>query len=267
MATEKSFRNSSRARKVTLYNVTLVAALFFIWEVAAKIIRSPFFPSFTDVVGATVRVIVVGDIEGYRLSDHAFASILRVLSGFGLACIIGFPMGLLMGLKREIYDVSKSIIEPMRFVPPIAWLPLAFLLLTGYLRYVIIIWLGAFFPILLNTIAGVRRTNAALINVAKVFGADKRSITFKVVVPSALPETLAGMRIGIGVGWMCIVAAEMMGGDPVGLGRLIIKHVELLQIDVSVVGIVSIGIIGLLMNEAFLQIERRLFKWYMEVKI
>jgi len=267
MAAEKSFRNSSRARKVTLHNVILVAALFFIWEVTAKIIHSPFFPSFTEVVGATVRVMVVGDIEGYRLSDHAFASILRVLSGFGLACITGFPMGLLMGLKREIYDASKSIIEPVRFVPPIAWLPLAFLLLTGYLRYAMIIWLGAFFPILLNTIAGVRRTSITLINVAKVFGADKRSIMFKVVVPSALPETLAGMRIGLGVGWMCIVAAEMMGGDPVGLGRLITKYVELLRIDVSLAGILLIGLIGFLMNEAFMQIEKRLLKWRMEVKI
>jgi NitT/TauT family transport system permease protein len=240
---------------------------FFVWEAAAKIIHSPFFPSFTDIVGATVRVIVVGDIEGYRLSDHMFASIIRVLSGFGLACITGFPMGLLMGLKREIYDALKFIMEPARFVPPIAWLPLAFLLLMGHLRYVMIIWLGAFFPILLNTMTGVRRTSPLLINVAKVFGADKRSITFKVVVPSALPETLAGMRIGLGVGWMCIVAAEMMGGNPVGLGRLIIKHVELLQIDISLVGIMSIGIIGLLMNETFLQIEKRLFKWRMEVKI
>jgi NitT/TauT family transport system permease protein len=132
---------------------------------------------------------------------------------------------------------------------------------------VVIIWLGAFFPILLNTIAGVERTSPTLINVAKVFGADGRSTTFKVVVPSALPETLAGMRIGLGVGWMCIVAAEMMGGEPVGLGRLIIKHVELLQIDTSIAGIVFIGIIGLLMNEIFLQIEKRLFKWRMEVKI
>jgi NitT/TauT family transport system permease protein len=214
-----------------------------------------------------MRIVVVGDIEGYRLSDHMLASILRVLLGFGFACIVGFPMGLLMGLKGEIYDASKSIIEPLRFVPPIAWLPLAFLLLMGHLRYVMIIWLGAFFPILLNTMTGVRRTSPLLINVAKVFGADKRSITFKVVVPSALPETLAGMRIGLGVGWMCIVAAEMMGGNPVGLGRLIIKHVELLQIDISLVGIMSIGIIGLLMNETFLQIEKRLFKWRMEVKI
>lgn len=245
----------------------MIVALLFIWETAAHVCRSPFFPSFTEVLEAVVRITFSGDIEGYKLSDHVFASIIRVLLGFGLACVTGFPMGLVMGLRREVYAALKPLIEPVRFIPPIAWLPLAFLLLSGYLRYIVIIWLGAFFPILLNTLSGVKRTDVTLINVAKVFGADGKSIISKVIIPSALPEVIAGMRIGLGVGWMCIVAAEMMGGDPVGLGRLIIKHVELLQIDVSIVGIIFIGVIGLLMNEALLQIEKRLFKWRVEVKI
>jgi ABC-type nitrate/sulfonate/bicarbonate transport system permease component len=263
----KGLKNPLHIRKATLYNAVSIIALFFFWELAANIIHSPFFPSFTEVVGTAIRIITVGDIEGYGLLDHAFASILRVLLGFGLACITGFPLGVMMGLRHEIYDALKFIIEPVRFVPPLAWLPLAFLLLAGYSRYILIIWLGAFFPILLNTMAGVRRTNPILINVAKVFGANNRLTTFKVVIPSALPEVVAGMRIGLGVGWMCIVAAEMMGGDPLGLGRLIIKYVALLQIDASIVGIVAIGIIGLLMNEVFLQIEKQLFKWRMEIKI
>jgi len=264
---EKSFRSSLRSNTTALYNVISVALLFLLWEVLAKVLSSPFFPSLTDVLSRAARIMVNGDIEGYSLLYHAFASILRFFSGFGLACITGFPIGVVMGLRREIYNALKSIIEPLRFIPPIAWLPLAFLLLPGYLRYVMIIWLGAFFPILLSTIAGIKRTSPVYIDVAKVFGADKKSIIFKVVIPSALPEILAGMRIGLGVGWMCIVAAEMMGGEPVGLGRLIIKYTELLQIDASLVGLFSIGIIGLLMNEAFLQMEKRFFKWRMEVKI
>ncbi|MEM1539333.1 MAG: ABC transporter permease [Candidatus Bathyarchaeia archaeon] len=241
--------------------------LLLVWETTAKICGSPFFPSFTEVIAAAARITVFGDIEGYRLSDHVFASVIRVLLGFGCACITGFPIGLLMGLRREVYGSLKLIIEPVRFIPPIAWLPLVFLLLSGYLRYIVIIWLGAFFPILLNTLSGVMRTDMVLVNVAKVFGADGKSIISKVIIPSALPEVIAGMRIGLGVGWMCIVAAEMMGGDPVGLGRLIIKHVELLQIDVCIVGIIFIGIMGLLMNEIFLQIEKRLFRWRVEVRI
>lgn len=254
-------------RKVTLYNVMSIVALFFFWEVAARISRSPFFPSFTDVVEAAVRIVTIGDIEKIKLHEHAVASILRVLVGFCLACGTGVPLGFMMGLKRETYDALKSIIEPVRFIPPIAWIPLAYILLSGYSRYILIIWLGAFFPILLNTMAGIKRTSPVLVNVAKAFGADDRSTTLKVVVPSALPEVVAGMRIGLGVGWMCIVAAEIIGGEMIGLGRLIEKAKELLQIDVVLVGMVAIGLIGLFMNEALLQAEKRLFKWRMEVKM
>lgn len=263
----ESSRKGHYKRNIILYNVVFIVFALFLWEATAKISDSPFFPSFTEVLGSAYRIAVFGDIEGYKLLDHIIASVIRVLFGFASACVTGFPAGLLMGLKRGIYESLKPIIEPVRFIPPIAWLPIVFLLLAGYLRYIVIIWLGAFFPILLNTLSGVKRTDFTLINVARVFGADGKSIISKVIIPSALPEILAGMRIGLGVGWMCIVAAEMMGGDPVGLGRLIIKHVELLQIDVSIVGIVFIGIIGLFMNEIFLDIEKRVFKWRVEVEI
>jgi ABC-type nitrate/sulfonate/bicarbonate transport system permease component len=131
----------------------------------------------------------------------------------------------------------------------------------------LIIWLGSFFPVLLNTIAGVKRTNPTLVEVARVLGADKKSTILKVMWPSALPEIAAGMRIGLGVGWMCIMAAEMIGGERVGLGRLILKYAELLRVDVIFVGMITIGIIGLLMNEVFIWTEKRIFRWRVEVRI
>ena len=120
---------------------------------------------------------------------------------------------------------------------------------------------------LLNTVAGINRTNPTLVEVAKVSGADKKSTILKVMIPSALPEIVAGMRIALGVGWMCIMAAEMIGGEMVGLGRLILKYAELLQVDVILVGMITIGIIGLAMNEAFIWVERRVFRWRVEVRI
>ena len=263
----KSLRNLVHVRRVTLYNIASIVLLLILWEVSVRIIRSPFFPSVTDVANAFIRITFVGDIEGYTLLDHSVASILRILTGFSFACLTGIPLGLVVGLKHETYDSLKSIIEPIRFIPPIAWIPLAYVLLSGYSRYILIIWLGAFFPILLNTIAGVNRTNPVLIDVAKTFGASEKSIVSKVVIPSSLPEAAAGMRIGLGVGWMCIVAAEMIGGESVGLGRLIIKYANLLQIDVSVMGMIAIGLIGLLMNEIFLKAEKRLFVWRTEIKM
>jgi len=256
-----------RIHRVILYNAALIIILFIVWEAIAKIFQSRFFPSFTDVTEAAVRVITVGDVEGIKLHEHAVASILRVLAGFVLACITGISLGLMMGLRRQTYDASKSIIESVRFIPPIAWIPLVYILLSGYSRYILIIWLGAFFPILLNTIAGIKRTSPILVDVAKSFGADNKSTVSKVVIPSALPETVAGVRIGLGIGWMCIVAAEMIGGEMIGLGRLIMKAAELLQTDVVIVGMVTIGLIGLLMNETFLRFEKRFFRWRVEVKM
>jgi NitT/TauT family transport system permease protein len=131
----------------------------------------------------------------------------------------------------------------------------------------LIIWLGAFFPILINTIVGINRTNPTLVNVAKVLGADKKSTVLKVMIPSALPEIVAGMRIGLGVAWMCIMAAEMIGGEMLGLGRLILKYAELLRVDVILASMLTIGIIGLLMNEAFIRVENYVLRWRVEVRI
>jgi len=259
--------NKSRSYRVVVFNLMLIVAVAAIWEIIAFLVHSSFFPSFSNVVKAFATIATVGDIEGYNLLNHSVTSILRVLSGFILAFVVGFPLGLIMGLKPLIYGASKSVIEPIRFIPPIAWIPLAFILLAGYSRYTFILWLGAFFPILINTMVAVKRTSPVLIDVAKTFGAKKIALTFKVVVPSALPEAVAGMRIGLGVGWMCIVAAEMIGGETIGLGRLILNSAELLRIDWIIVGMITIGLIGLVMNEIFLQTEKRLFRWRPEVKL
>ncbi len=263
----KVLENKTHVYKVMIYNLVLIAAVIILWELAAFFVHSRFFPSFSDVIKAFVEIATLGDIEGYSLLTHSTASILKVLAGFVLAFATSFPLGLILGLKPLVYESSKSIMEPIRFIPPIAWIPLAIILLTGYSRYIFIIWLGAFFPILLNTVAAVKRTSPVLIDVAKTFGATKTTTIFKVVVPSSLPEVAAGMRIGLGVGWMCIVAAEMIGGEMTGLGRLILKSAELLQVDGILVGMITIGLIGLFMNEIFLQTEKRLFRWRPEVKV
>lgn len=246
---------------------TLIVATLFLWQIGTEVVRSPFFPSPVDVAKAFVTMATIGDIEGITLLDHSLASVLRVLAGFGLACVTGIPTGVIMGLRHEIYNATKAIIEPVRFIPPIAWVPLVIILLTGYSRYLLIIWLGAFFPVLINTVAGISRTNPTFVDVAKVLGADKKLTITKVMIPSALPEIVAGMRIGLGVGWMCIMAAEMIGGEMVGLGRLILKYAELLRVDVILVGMITIGIIGLLMNEAFIWVEKRVLRWRVEVRI
>jgi len=263
----KVHENKSSAYQKIFFNITLIIVVTLFWEFAARAANSAYFPSFSDFEAAFVKIATVGDVEGHTLLEHSGASVLRVLAGFAVAIAVGFPLGLVMGLKPLIYDSSRSVLEPIRFIPPIAWIPLALILLTGYSRYIFIIWLGAFFPILLNTIAAVKRTNPVLVDVAKTLGAKKATTVFKVVVPSALPEVAAGMRIGLGVGWMCILAAEIIGGEMVGIGRLIWNYTQLLRVDVIIVGMITIGLIGLVMNEMFLQTEKRLFRWRQEVRV
>ncbi len=257
-----------RLSKLSWLPATIAVLLF--WHTLCEV-----FPPSSYLKGAgplgvansLVELAVFGDVEGYTLLDHISASLVRVFVGFGVACAAGIPLGLAFGLWSGSYDALKPVVEPLRFIPPIAWIPLAIILLTGLAQYAFVVWLGSFFPILLGTVTGVRRVDPSLIDVAKSFGASEREVIFKVVIPGALPEIVAGMRIGLGIGWMCIVAAEMLGGKPVGLGRLILRYAKLLNPSATIAGMLVIGLIGLLMNEAFLRFERRLFRWRPEVTV
>jgi NitT/TauT family transport system permease protein len=249
------------------YALLLLLGVLLLWEVLSRAVHSSFFPGVGEVLGSLRTLLTRGDVEGIRLHEHALHSLLRVLGGFSLACLTAIPLGILMGLREGTYRLSKPVLEPVRFIPPLAWIPLVILLLSGYWRYLFVIWLGAFFPILLSTISGIKRTSPTLVEVSKSFGANNRTTVRKVVIPSALPEITSGMRVGLGVGWMCIVAAEMIGGERVGLGRLILKYSELLRVDMVVAGMIAIGVVGLLMNEVLLRTEKRLFIWRREVSL
>jgi NitT/TauT family transport system permease protein len=144
---------------------------------------------------------------------------------------------------------------------------MAIVLLVGFSRYAFLIWLGAFFPIFINTLLSVAKVNPIHVNVAKVNGASRYFIIRKIVFPSVLPDIAAGMRIGLGIAWMCIVAAEMIGGEMVGVGRLILKYAELIRMSEIIVGMLLIGVIGFIMNEIFIWVERRIFRWRWEVEI
>jgi NitT/TauT family transport system permease protein len=190
-----------------------------------------------------------------------------VLGGFVLAAVIGVPLGLLMGLYRPLYDNVRVVIEPFRFIPPIAWIPIAIILLRGYPRYIFLIWLGAFFPIFIATIVGVPRVQEIHQKVAQVCGASRAWIIRRIIIPSVMPDIIGGMRVGMGTAWMTIVAAEMTGGEPIGIGRMMVNYGELLQVPFIVVGMILIGTLGFLFNEALLVVEHRLFKWRAEVKL
>jgi NitT/TauT family transport system permease protein len=228
---------------------------------------SPYFPTFREIVLAFIWLARNGDVEGITLTQHVLASIIRILAGFGAACVMAIPLGLAMGLYPSIYRRTRAVVEPVRFIPPIAWIPVAIVLLVGFSRYAFLIWLGAFFPIFINVLVSVPRVNPIHVNVTRIFGARRWYIIRKIVIPSVSPDIAAGMRVGLGIAWMCIVAAEMIGGEMVGIGRLILKYAELIRMAEIIVGMLIIGLVGFLMNEVFIRVEKRLFRWRWEVSL
>jgi NitT/TauT family transport system permease protein len=249
------------------WNALAVTIALIVWQLAAMAIASPFFPGPVKVVQAFLRLAVHGDTNGNSLWAHAWASIERVLVGFGLGVLGGVPFGLLMGLYQPIYARTRAVLEPFRFIPPIAWIPLAIIFFSGLARFAFLIFLGAFFPIFTSTLVGVARVEPIHRKVGLVHGASKFWILCHVVVPTVLPDILAGMRVGLGAAWLTIVAAELAGGISTGLGRMMTNYAELVQVPEVIVGMLLIGFIGFLMNEVLLLVEKYLFRWRWQVKL
>jgi NitT/TauT family transport system permease protein len=257
----------SKRLKIYAYNMITLGIFLIVWAILQNTTSSSYFPTIGGVEKSAMELATRGDNQGFSLIHHAWASSLRVLCGFGLAFVMGVTLGLVMGLYPSIYENSKVIIEPVRFIPPIAWIPMAMVLLRGFSRYVFIIWVGAFFPIFISVLTSIPRVETILKDSVKVYGGSRWDILKKIVIPSVTPEILAGARIGLGDSWMCIVAAEMIGGEPVGVGRLILKYADLLNMNAVVVGMILVGFIGLACNEVVLQIEKRLFRWRSQVTL
>lgn len=256
-STKVAFAN---LRKV-FYNLLSIAIFVVIWKIILSLVHATYFPTPEGMVKAAVELILKGDLEGYSLAAHVWSSFTKVLFGFGVALLTGVSLGMIMGLYPIIYSASKIIIEPLRFIPPVGWVPMAIVLLSGFSRFAFIIWLGAFFPIFISVLTSIPKVDPVAKDVVKVYGGKRRQIIKKIVIPSVMPEILAGARISIGASWMCIVAAEMIAGESTGLGRLILKYADLLMTNEVVAGMVFIGIIGLGCNEVILRIEKYLFKW------
>jgi NitT/TauT family transport system permease protein len=150
----------------------------------------------------------------------------------------------------------------LRPIPPLAWVPLALAWFKiGLASMVFIIALGAFFPILLNTLDGVKSVKRNWIESAEILGANQRQVMLKVVLPGAAPTIWTGLRVGFGIAWMCVVAAEMMPGTNSGLGYLIMSSYNWGQVQVIIAGMIVIGLIGIGFDYLFKVIDRRSFSW------
>jgi NitT/TauT family transport system permease protein len=247
----------------TLLQLSGIIFILIIWELVTSVLgmfKWILLPPPTDVL-----ISMVGMIADGSLFVRAEWSLLRVLLGFVVAAFIAVPLGVAMGWSRKVMYIVNPVVEILRPIPPIAWIGLALLWFgIGLSSAVFLVFIGAFFPILLNTIDGVRNVEKRLIEVAYTFGASDREVLTKVVVPAALPTIYTGMRVGMGIGWMCVVAAEMIAAR-YGLGELILDSSNLLQTDKVMVGMITIGILGLAINFLFEWAGVWLFKWQQNI--
>lgn len=195
------------------------------------------------------------------LVRHIGISVLRVLEGFAIAALLGLGLGIAIGLSRTLDRLTDLIIQVVKPIPPIAWIPLAILWFgIGEQSKVYIIFLGAFFPVIINTIDGIRQTDHKFVEVARILAVPRSRFVRQVVIPGALPAIMTGLRVGLMVAWMCVVAAELIAASS-GIGYLIMDARQLSQSDVVLVGMITIGVIGKLMDSLIKRLERRLINW------
>jgi len=243
-----------------------IVGFLLLWEISALLISLPqIFPTPIDVLLAFKELLFAAGPPGIEwageLLGHTLISLARVTVGLCIAALSGVLLGVLMGWWRTIRDLTEPVIEILRPIPPLAWIPLAMLWFgLGFKPAVFLIWLGSFFPILLNTILGIENTSKILIEAAKTLGAKERHLLLKVGIPSATPSIMTGLRVGFGVGWMCLVAAELTGTSS-GLGYMIMYYHWTIEPAKMVAGMAMIGLIGFLLFLGLKKLEDRLLFW------
>lgn len=228
-------------------------AFFAAWELFIRTnpSLSIYLPAPTQVLEAAVQLIRDG-----QLPRDVLASLKRVAVALAFASLIGFPLGFAVGGSRKLAWFGEPILNFFRPIPPLAWIPLSIVWLgISDAQNEFIIFLGAFFPIVLNTVQGVRGVEKQLVRAARTLGAGPLAIQLTVVLPASLPSIFTGFRVGTGIAWMALVAGELVAATS-GLGFLISQGRLLFRSDYIVVGMVTIGLIGLLLDALVVTVQR-----------
>ena len=248
-ARSNSTAKSDRARRFTISWTLRVASIvlcLFLWQAASTlgwhwIIQFQNVPAPTEVVQATEQII-----QSPKVLGHVVNSVRRIFIGFSLAAVLAIGLGLLIGRFRVASYALLAPLEILRPIPAVAWIPLAILMFTtaeGSMIY--ITFIGAFFPILLNTVHGVQNLDGRLIVASRTLGAGPVAVFREVILPGALPAIVTGLSIGMGTSWFSLVTAEMISGQ-FGIGYFTWESYTLQNYPDIVVGMIAIGVLGMI---------------------
>lgn len=254
--------NQSLPRR-QLFRLTFWGALGFlaVWYVARLLNLTPpqFLPMPHEVILKFVQLFYQ-PFAGATLDSHMLASLQRFGLGFGLAAVIGVPLGLAMGWYRWLDDAFTPLFDALRFIAPVAWVPFAALWFgTGAGGPALIIFAGAFPPCLINAYRGARNVDVIYLEAASVLGINGFRMITDVLFPAAIPSIIAGLRISAGLGWMSLVGAELIAASS-GMGNLIVRAQSAIATDTVMAGMIAIGLVGVVIDILLRRLERRLLK-------
>lgn len=251
-------------------------ALVALWQAAASLgwVNAQVLPSPVAVVQRWVAYLLpqapydpsAGSWLAWAVSGElivdSLGSMWRVTSGFVVGAGLALPLGLLMGASPRVFALMNPLVQVLRPIPPIAYIPLAILWFgLGNPPAVFLIAIGAFFPVLINTIAGVRHVDGIYIRAARNLGANQRTLFLRVMLPAAVPHILSGVRIGIGTAFIVVIVAEMIAVNN-GLGFRILEAREYFWSDKIVAGMITIGLLGLAIDMGVTRLNNHLLRWH-----
>jgi len=249
---------TTRARDL-LRSVAIPFVLVLVWEGLSRagMINPMLLPSPWHVFLRWLNYLETGE-----LLHDAVSSLYRIVVGFLIGTALALPLGLAMGVSKTAYAFLNPVLQVLRPIPPIAYIPLAILWFgLGNPPAFFLISLGAFFPVLMNTVAGVRSVDAIYIRAARNLGSDGRSLFLRVILPAATPHIMTGIRVGFGVAFIVVIVAEMIAVNN-GLGYRILEAREYFWSDKIIAGMITIGLVGLAIDSGLSRLSDYLLRWH-----
>lgn len=245
-----------------IYSLLGISLFLSVWygAVAFQVTPKQFLPAPHEVLNKLISLLTQ-PFSGFTLMVHIASSFQRFLYGFLLAIMLGIPLGLLMALSKNTDRLISPFFESIRFIAPIAWVPFAALWFgTGIGGPILVIFMGAFPPVLINTYRGAIHVDKKYIEAAQMLGAGKFRIMIEILFPAAIPSIVAGLRISAGLGWQSLIGAELIVASS-GVGYMMVKGQASIQTDIVMSGMVAIGVIGLIIDICLRMTEKLVSKY------
>ena len=247
---------TSKKLKSVLYGLEYIIVpvlLLTVWVILEKkgSLNTVIMPAPSRILSTFVAMVKNG-----MLLNNLLVSLGRVLKGYFIAALLGIVLGILIGLFKHLNRLTDLLIQIIKPIPPIAWIPLVILWFgIGEEGKIFLIFLGGFFTILINVVDGIRQTDKKLIEVSKAMETPFLKHVFLLVIPHSAPNIFTGLRVGLSSCWMCVVAAELVSSTT-GLGYMIMNARQFGQTDVVIVGMLTIGVLGKVMDSLLKLVEK-----------